>query len=129
MKKLMAFILVIASLSCFAFAEGIDLGGMSINELYKLQESVDSEIRSRINCAESSNDIHTGVYVVGEDIKSGRFILTVSTNDTFEYYLYKDEASKKNNDYIQYGWMYLDAGKTVECNLKDGMILYITNFC
>lgn len=124
MKKLIAFILVITSLSCFAFADEIDLSGMSIEELYELHSSIDSEIQSRLNCTVASDNIGVGMYIVGKDIKSGNYTFTLVDGDFFRYYVYADLDAREELESLDFGYI-TEIGSTSHASLEDGMVLAI----
>ena len=91
MKKLVALLLAIVLSAGIALAEGIDLSGMSYDELVALKD--------RINIAMWQSDewqevtVPQGVWKVGEDIPAGHW--TVSPLSNFHVYI---SVGKKLND-------------------------------
>lgn len=83
MKKLVLLIVALLLVSIMAVhAEGIDLSGMSDNELKVLFEEVKTEISSR--GLTRSGELGHGSYVVGKDIAAGTY--TISTKEMYAWY-------------------------------------------
>lgn len=88
MKKLLAVFLMISLAVTTAFAESIDLSGMSFDELVAL--------RARINMALWSTDawqevtVPIGVWEVGKDIPAGHWTLSATEGNT-TYIFYGDK--------------------------------------
>lgn len=57
------------------FAETIDVSAMSLEELLALRNTVNTAISERIDLSFNDSKIGTGVYVVGKDIKPGKYDL------------------------------------------------------
>lgn len=66
----------------YAEAEEIDLAEYSLDELVALYTSVRAELSSRLELIDNDSLIGRGVYIVGTDIKAGRYVLTVYETDT-----------------------------------------------
>ena len=76
MKKLAALMvqIFVISFSGLALAdETLDYSGMSLDELVILRNTINEEIASRIG---SGDMIYTGDFLVGTDIKAGKYIIT-----------------------------------------------------
>lgn len=75
MKKIVLLIVALFIVSIMAAnADGIDLSGMTTEELYNLNISVIDEIASRGE--DEKHCFFPGEYVVGDEIESGRFVFT-----------------------------------------------------
>ena len=90
MKKLCALILALILCSSAALAEGIDLSGMSFDELLELQRQVTQALWASDEWVSAS--VPTGLYEVGVDIPAGHW--TVDAGD--DYLLIKIYRSLKS---------------------------------
>lgn len=74
MKRFLAMVVVLATLIVTgAFAEGIDLSGMSYDELVALKDQIDLAIWSSEEWQEV--EVPQGVWVIGEDIPAGKWCI------------------------------------------------------
>lgn len=107
MKKIVSCLALIALLCCCAVAEDVvpntsvpDVENMPYDLLLELKQKVDMEYYSR----HESEPIRfiPGVYVVGKDIKAGRYnyVMTCPPSDTSPYlYVYNSYAEYQDNRY------------------------------
>lgn len=135
MKKLIALLLVsLLALCPAAMAEGIDLKGMTLDELIALHAAIDAEIDARIGCEPSL--IAGGVYTAGETIKTGVYVITCTNaygedGMTITVYANHEQYEKCRSVINQYKDDYqLYAGsiaveQAVTVSLADGMVLVI----
>lgn len=138
MKKFLAMILMVmfaVSISITAMSEEveIDLTSLSLEELIELRDSATQEIYLRIGFSFEDNQIVVGSYLVGQDIKPGKyeFICTYSETETHSdgssmsfcnlvVYAENDENSEKLFKYY-----YLPVGQKVAFSLEEGQLLQI----
>lgn len=76
------FLSVLVTLSLFvtcAFAESVDLEGMTTDDLVALRDAVNAELSKR-NFAEKEVIVPAGTYIIGEDIPAGTYTFR-STGD------------------------------------------------
>lgn len=124
MKKFIALVLTLLCFSIPAFAEEVDLSGMDLAALLKLHEQLDSAIREKFDCELDANGLYQGIYVVGKDIKAGRYLLTMTTETYFMCHLYEDMTHKEAHDGGQHETL-LAVGDTLQLMLEDDMVLVI----
>lgn len=79
MKRFLVFLVALSLFVTCAFAEGIDLEGMTTDDLVALQAAVNAELAKR-NFAEKEVIVPAGTYIIGEDIPAGCYTLC-STDD------------------------------------------------
>ena len=81
MKKMLSVILTIMMLGCVAFAESIDLTGLSFDELVALKDKINMAIWE---CEEWQEvTVPIGVWKIGEDIPAGHWTIKVAPD--FDY--------------------------------------------
>lgn len=124
MKKFIALALALLCLALPAMAEEIDLNSMTLAELLKLHEQLDAAIQEQYDCILDSNGIYQGVYVVGTDIKAGRYLLTSVSKTYFMCHLYEDMEHKTAHDGGQHETI-TGIGDTLQLKLEEGMILVV----
>ena len=124
MKKFIALVLTLLCFSIPAFAEEVDLSGMDLAALLKLHEQLDSAIQEKFDCELDVNGLYQGIYVVGKDIKAGRYLLTMTTETYFMCHLYEDMIHKEAHDGGQHETL-LAVGDTLQLTLEDDMVLVI----
>lgn len=73
MKKLLAAALILFLIIPCAFAESVDLSGMSFDELSELQARIAAEIVKRQEW--NSTTIPVGIWRIGEDIPAGTYCI------------------------------------------------------
>ena len=76
MKKIVALVLAVILMCGVALADGVDLSGMSLEELLVLQKDVSLEVNRRLN--NGATPISAGEYVVGKDIKAGTYKIVIA---------------------------------------------------
>lgn len=135
LAKYTAVVLVILSVfACSGLAEGIDISSMSDDDLLALNESVDTEIVDR-GLSELSV-LPSGIYIVGEDIKSGHYRL-IAMDDQTKIHVFSAEAY---DAFVQNGsWekpeakpdvnFYIDPGDEGFVGLDDGQVLRVIYPC
>ena len=124
MKKCIALVLTLLGFAIPAFAEEVDLSGMDLAALLKLHEQLDSAIQEKFDCELDANGLYQGIYVVGKDIKAGRYLLTMTTETYFMCHLYEDMTHKEAHDGGQHETL-LAVGDTLQLTLEDDMVLVI----
>lgn len=95
MKRLLVALLLVAMMMSTGLAEVVDLASMTTDELIELRQQIASEIKKRITDSFDGNEIPTGVFVAGKDIKAGNYTLQMSSEssgnviilDSYETYL------------------------------------------
>lgn len=84
MKKVACFLFVFCLFSSVTIAEGIDLSGMTIEELVALQERCQLEIMKSDKWQEVT--VPAGVYQIGKEIPAGHWTIKPVDGDTAELY-------------------------------------------
>lgn len=126
MKKLISAILLIIIVSIVpVYASDIDLASMETADLISLRESIEQELGAR-NESENIASIGGGVFIAGEDIKSGNYMIVLgkSEEDDSGYFVvktYDDKDSFENSESTMS--VFLQKGQKVSLNLKDGNVL------
>lgn len=124
MKKFIAMALALMCLAVPAMAEEIDLSSMNLTELLKLHEQLDASIQEQFDCSLDGNSLYQGIYVVGKDIKAGRYLLTSVSKTYFMCHLYEDMPHKEAHDGGQHETI-ISIGDTLQLKLEDGMVLVV----
>lgn len=128
MKKFFVVLLLLTTLFTPAVAEELDLDGMSLEELLAMQSSIQQAIEKKISG--SGEILPEGEYVVGEDIKAGKYIFTVISAKFYDQSnelgsrcrvkVYSEEDKRiQDADRLQ-------VGDLVYLNLSDGMKLSVS---
>jgi len=133
MKRVFAlvFSLLMLFLIPAALAEGVDLTPMSLDDLLKLRQSVESEINARL--ASDVSVIFDGAYQVGKDIKEGSYLITYMSLEKNSYlnvfiFANEDDYSRfhNNNESTSIFYEMLgEPGDNVFVTLETGTILEI----
>ena len=129
MKKFFAVLLLLTTLFTPAVAEELDLDGMSLEELLAMQSSIQQAIEKKISG--SGEILPEGEYVVGEDIKAGKYIFTVISakfydqSNEFSSRCHVKVYSEEDKRIIQDADR-LQVGDLVYLNLSDGMKLSVS---
>lgn len=131
MRKMIALVLVfLFAFSPAVMAEGIDLEAMTLDELSALRKAIDTEIDARLD--RKLSVIPAGVYVVGEGIKAGKYIISaneeyfgfdVATFGTESIY---NQAIAENNESLASFNTYVSRNESAFVLLKDGMVLVVS---
>ncbi len=124
MKRFIIVLLAILVVPGSALAEEISFEGLSLSELLSLHEKLDVTIQEQFECSLDTSCIYQGVYVVGEDIKAGDYLLTSASKIYFMCHLYEDMAHKEAHDGGQHETL-LQIGDTLSLKLEDGMVLVV----
>lgn len=124
MKKFISMVLALLCLALPAMAEEMDLNNMSLADLLKLHEQLDTAIQEQFDCVLDSDGIYQGVYVVGTDIKAGRYLLTSVSKTYFMCHLYEDMEHKTAHDGGQHETI-TGIGDTLQLKMEDGMVLVV----
>lgn len=122
MKKLAAILLALFVICAAACAEGIDLSGMSFDDLLALRQRVDEAIWNSDGW--QSVTVPGGVYVIGEDIPAGRW--SVAADGLFSsltLYPSKADYTAQEYNYITMQALTEDQTYTLEC--ADGNCIEI----
>lgn len=76
MKRIVCAFICICLLCCAALADGIDLSKYSDAQILELLSQVQQEIVSRR--IEKTANLRGGEYIAGEDIPTGKYVLTIT---------------------------------------------------
>lgn len=130
MKKLsLVLVLILLFSTVCGFAEGIDLSGMSDEEISALYESTREELYNRQIV--KSDELDPGCYIVGVDIAQGQYEVEGGNNQGLWFYvfdsssLYEEflELSKKIS--IDVNYRTIPIGDSVKIDLVDGQVVKI----
>lgn len=130
MKKLLAVVLALALMVPVALAEGIDLSGLSFDELVALRDRVTVEITKRAEWKEVT--VPAGAYEIGVDIPAGYWTITCTEGSgaSVEYGKALNEAKTEiaNYDYDYIGYLSNFTGvASCSIDMKEGYFLVIDN--
>lgn len=121
MKKLFVLLLALLLIGT-AVAEGIDLSGMSYEDLLELRQQVDAAIWASDGWQEVQ--VPAGVYVIGEDIPSGRWTVSPGGRlSTITLYPTKTDYTEQTYNYISLTM--LNEGESYTLDVQDGQCLEI----
>lgn len=134
MKKALITLLVIFTLfTTNAYASSIDFGSMSIDELINLKNEICQEIMERLQNEDIEEPIYQGTYVVGTDIKPGKYVLVFRNSDfdkkdSDRFFgcgisCYQNAENYDNDNAIFHELLNYDEERGIV--LEDGMILVI----
>lgn len=134
MKKFTALVLTLLLICSFAIAE-IDLTGMTYNELVELRQKVDKAIFESDGWQEVS--VPAGLYKIGEDIPTGKWVVTPADGSTAFVSLgtnidsngmeladsfYNETITSESDSYAEYNSI-----REVTLQLQDGAYIEIKN--
>lgn len=127
--SVIVMILLISSISVSAFAKGVDVAKMTTDELLELRESINQELNTRFQTEPTK--FYNGVYLVGSDIKAGKYVLSFekkSENSWFIYVetSYADRPEVTSNEDQKLIDTEYNEGETAFINLEEGMKLEIS---
>lgn len=140
MKKLVALFLAIVLSAGFSLAEGINLSGMSYDELVALKDKINLAMWSSQEWQEVT--VPQGVWKVGEDIPAGHWtVAPLGERYVYVYVGTKLKEEKKgidifNSDYYVYEYIYSEKSDLFNKNedkpscdleLENGMYVVIEN--
>lgn len=133
LKKFLSVLILVLLFSSSSVAEGVDLKTMSIDDLIALKNAITDEIYSRLDFSFEDTKIGAGYYLVGEDIKAGKyeFICTSAETESFSSgYEWSHGivcvASSADDDavkVIEFGE--IQVGEKYKFELKEGQVLVI----
>lgn len=126
MRKIFALVLVLTLLAVplyTAVATGMDLSGMTDEDLTALKQQLDTEMLERGMAMSAA--LPTGKYTIGVDLPEGEYELTNETNSAGSaYYLYKNSDDFENGVDTGANWP-LYMGDSIKIELTAGQILQI----
>ena len=126
MRKIFALALALTLLAVplyAAVATGVDLSGMTDDELTTLAQQLDAEMLDRGMV--KSAVLPTGKYTIGVDLPEGEYELTNETNSSGSaYYLYENGDDFENGVNTGANWP-LYMGDSTKIELTAGQILQI----
>lgn len=118
MKKVIAIFVLLLIVCSVAYAETVNLKGMTTDELIVLKTAIEQELIDRGEA--KSIKVPAGTYIVGEDIPDGKYSIstkqimaTVLINDYEEIYMVTPDE--------EVGKVTLKDGDTLQCS--TGIIL------
>lgn len=134
MKKALIALLVIFTLfTTTAYASSIDLESMTTDELIELKNKIHQEIMERMQDEDIEEPIYQGTYIVGEDIKPGKYVLVFRNSDfdkkdSDRFFgcgisCYQNSENYDNDNAIFHELLDYDEERGIV--LDDGMILVI----
>ncbi len=135
MKKILATLLIVCTLfTTTVYAASVDVTSMTTDDLLELKEAINSEILKRFGT--EGDSIYTGKYIVGEDIKSGMYVITFpSKNSDYDYgqvIVYPTvECEWSDREVItlrigEEGYLELNDGNVIDVSYLTGVIRPIT---
>ena len=89
MKRFFLFLLLLALVTSAAGASGVDLSGMTFDELVALREQLNLAIWNSAEWQEVN--VPEGIWIVGEDIPAGHWSIRVAAKHDYFYVLYFDK--------------------------------------
>lgn len=132
MKRLLVVLVLVTMMMSTALAEVIDLKAMSTDDLIQLRQKITAEITERT--IDPGNLIHAGVYIVGKDIKAGKYYLQMLPDTSGDVAIldgekYKEAVEGKmanvNGDEGIFFRAYLSSGEQAYLSLEDGQVLLV----
>lgn len=120
MKKFIPLALGLAiccAVPTFATSAEPDLKSYSDEDLQKLYTDVKTELTSR-NLT-TGDSIGSGVYIIGTDIKVGRYKFTSDNDGSCVLYASKDDYDSRDKQSTSY----VNQGESTDLNLTDGMVI------
>ena len=118
MKRLLIILALLIVIAVPALAEPVDYSSMTLEQLIEMRSKINQEIDARIGT--STTAIYSGVFVVGKDIKPGRYVLILEKGlkyPTASTYF----GTEKYADDSQYQAYELRDGESTYIELVDGM--------
>ena len=118
MKRFFLILALLIVLSVPALAEPVDYSSMTLEQLIEMRAAINREIDAWIGT--SATAIYSGVFVVGKDIKPGRYVLILEKGlkyPTASTYF----GTEKYADDSQYQAYELRDGESTYIELVEGM--------
>ena len=124
MKKYVFLIVAMLLISIVAVhAEGIDLSGMTTEELYALNLAIVDEISSRGQ--DNEYCFFPGEYIIGEEIDPGRYVFTCIRITGSDGYGFIDLRKDPNDNNSTLDIEKLEGGDIYSMNLSEGNLLKV----
>jgi len=120
MKKLLACVLALILIGCAALAE-IDLSSLSYEELVALRQQVDATLWASEEWQEV--EVPAGVYIIGEDIPAGRYVLSFTGSSIGPVNVYPTKEAYIENGFDTIVQEYLNPGDKINLLVDDGQYL------
>lgn len=135
MKRLFVALVLVTMIMSTALAEGVDLASMTTDDLIQLRQQITDEISLRVADPNDEQLVPEGIYVVGKDIKAGKYVLkhysdlflspVVVVFENIEAYQdIKQDRAASNKELIIYQKR-LRKGDSVYISVEDGQALLI----
>lgn len=121
MKKIILASIASAMMATTALA-GVDLSGMSFDELLEVQKEVNTAIWESDGWQEVTVPI--GVYKIGEEIPAGEWILTYGGSFT-NFAVYRDFTNGELEHIITYGGLEASKDEEAKVILEEGTWLEV----
>ena len=127
MKRMLLVLLALICVATCSFAEEIDLQSLTDDELISLYDALKDEFTERFGG--EGEHIYSGVYVVGKEICSGAYRLTLVTDGGSRVYVWPSEEMRLSNpsmrEFVKAGGIkdVVWGGESINLFLKDGMTL------
>ena len=125
---LMIALLLLFACGLTALAEGgMDLSGMTDEELLALRQAIGAELAARGVFAEGQDEIYPGMYEVGKDIRAGDYLFTLreSTRTWVELRIFGSPEEYREDEDPEQEYVTSDLGSTFNLFLTDGMALVV----
>lgn len=124
MKRFVCLLLILCIIPVYALMESIDLSGYSFDDLRKLQQDINAEIKSRPEW--KSVPVPSGVYIVGEDIPEGKYSVKLGESESFQIEVNRGKdmmiyQTVKDTE-TEFGCINLQSGDVVE--IRFGVALF-----
>lgn len=123
MKKLLCLVLAMLIIGCGALCESIDISGLSDAELLELKQQVDNALFERLFSA--GRLFPAGKYIVGVDIKPGKYVIHTSSTDNGgngHIYIFADAEGYASNDSIYSEYFDKRIGTHLYISLEEGNV-------
>ena len=114
MKKVLALIVVMILLIPSVFAEGLDVESLTVDELMQYRKEIQDELTKRQ--ASDPAMFFSGTYVVGVDIRAGRYILYIDAASNLYAEVSLSRADESDNSF----WKQIRENETFYLELYDG---------
>ena len=124
-KKMLVLFLALVMVVTPAFAAELDLTSMSVEELYSLRSKISTELNARL--IPDSSTLFGGVYVVGKDIKAGKYAFypesISSVYVTIDIYV--SEEAFENDELLRANRHTASESEAEYLDLQDGMVVSV----
>lgn len=129
MRRFALILLALVLFAASACAESaIDLSGLSLNELLELHALVDTVIEAQLGC--TSTELPAGLYIGGETIKSGSYIIFTDDDLYGNIAIFADlatyqQALAENNEALATFHTRLSHNESSFVRINEGNVLYV----